>query len=136
MNREGWLGDLPSRATGSREGWWGVSPSAEGFLDEFITWRELGYNMAWQRPDYADFNSLPDWARQTLEEHEDDPRDHVYTLAEFERGATHDPLWNAAQTQLIREGRIHNYLRMLWGKKILQWTGVAARGPGGDDRAE
>jgi len=100
-----------------------VSASAEEFLDEFITWRELGYNMAWQRPDYADFNSLPDWARQTLEEHEDDPRDHVYTLAEFERGATHDPLWNAAQTQLIREGRIHNYLRMLWGKKILQWTG-------------
>ena len=122
MNREGWLGDLPSKATGSREGWWGVSPSAEGFLDEFITWRELGYNMAWQRPDYADFNSLPDWARQTLEEHEDDPRDHLYTLAEFERGATHDPLWNAAQTQLVREGRIHNYLRMLWGKKILQWT--------------
>ena len=81
-----------------------MSPAAEGFLDEFITWRELGYNMAWQRPDYAHFNSLPDWARQTLEEHEDDPRDHLYTLAEFERGATHDPLWNAAQTQLVREG--------------------------------
>ena len=122
MKREGWLGDLPSKATGSREGWWGVSPSAEGFLDEFITWRELGYNMAWQRPDYADFESLPDWARRTLDEHEHDPREHLYTLDEFERGATHDALWNAAQIQLVREGRIHNYLRMLWGKKILQWT--------------
>jgi deoxyribodipyrimidine photo-lyase len=122
MAREGWLGDLPSKATGSRDGWWGVSASAEGFLDEFITWRELGYNMASQRPDYADFASLPVWARQTLEQHEDDPREHLYTLDEFDRGATHDPLWNAAQVQLVREGRIHNYLRMLWGKKILQWT--------------
>ena len=122
MSREGWLGDVPSKATGAREGWWGVSPSAEGFLDEFITWRELGYNMAWQRPDYAEFGSLPEWARRTLEEHQDDARDPVYSLAEFERGATHDPLWNAAQIQLVREGRIHNYLRMLWGKKILQWT--------------
>jgi len=122
MTREGWLGDPPSKATGSRDGWWGVSRSAEGFLDEFITWRELGYNMTSQRPDYADFGSLPVWARQTLEEHEEDPREHLYTLEEFERGATHDPLWNAAQIQLVREGRIHNYLRMLWGKKILQWT--------------
>jgi deoxyribodipyrimidine photo-lyase len=46
----------------------------------------------------------------------------VYTLEQFESAQTHDPLWNAAQTQVVREGRIHNYLRMLWGKKILQWS--------------
>ncbi len=122
MAREGWLGHLPAKATGSREGWWGVSAAAEGFLDEFITWRELGYNMASKRADYADYESLPAWALKTLERHAPDPREHVYTLEAFERAATHDPLWNAAQVQLVREGRIHNYLRMLWGKKILQWT--------------
>ncbi|MCC7178875.1 MAG: deoxyribodipyrimidine photolyase [Acidobacteria bacterium] len=122
MAREGWLGHLPAKATGSREGWWGVSAAAEGFLDEFITWRELGYNMASKRADYAAYDSLPSWALKTLERHAEDPREHVYTLDAFERATTHDPLWNAAQTQLVREGRIHNYLRMLWGKKILQWT--------------
>ncbi|MGE0463656.1 MAG: deoxyribodipyrimidine photolyase [Vicinamibacterales bacterium] len=122
MTNEGWLGHLPARATGSREGWWGVSAAAEGFLDQFITWRELGYNMASKLADYDDYDSLPPWAVKTLDRHAEDPREHLYTLEAFERAATHDPLWNAAQMQLVREGRIHNYLRMLWGKKILQWT--------------
>ena len=78
--------------------------------------------MCWQREDYEQYESLPDCAQKTWAEHEDDPRDYVYTLDEFEKAATHDPLWNAAQCQLVREGRIHNYLRMLWGKKILEWT--------------
>jgi deoxyribodipyrimidine photo-lyase len=65
---------------------------------------------------------LPDWAQQTLDEHASDVRPYVYSLEEFENAQTHDPLWNAAQRQLVREGRIHNYLRMLWGKKILHWT--------------
>ena len=69
--------------------------------------------------------SLPAWARTTLALHGDDEREHVYTLAEFEAGRTHDQLWNAAQGQLARDGRIHNYLRMLWGKKILEWTASA-----------
>jgi deoxyribodipyrimidine photo-lyase len=123
MRSEGWS---PARISpvrrGQRQGWWGVSESAEGFLDELITWRELGYNMAWQCPDYDRFESLPDWARETLEIHSDDARTHVYSLREFERAKTHDPLWNAAQRQLISEGTIHNYLRMLWGKKILEWS--------------
>jgi deoxyribodipyrimidine photo-lyase len=107
---------------GKREGWWGMSPSAEAFLDELVTWRELGYNMSFLRDDYDRFESLPDWARATLAKHASDPRPRVYELHEFEAGRTHDPLWNAAQTQLVLEGRIHNYLRMLWGKKILEWT--------------
>jgi deoxyribodipyrimidine photo-lyase len=99
-----------------------MSASAEAFLDQIVTWRELGFNLCWQRSDYDRYDSLPDWARRTLAAHARDRREHVYTLEQFEAAATHDPLWNAAQRQLVREGRIHNYLRMLWGKKILQWT--------------
>jgi deoxyribodipyrimidine photo-lyase len=123
MTREGWsIGDLAAMITGSRSGWWGMSPSAEAFLDQLVTWRELGFNMCWQREDYDRFESLPQWAIKTLSEHARDPRPHLYNLEELESGRTHDPLWNAAQMQLVREGRIHNYLRMLWGKKILEWT--------------
>jgi deoxyribodipyrimidine photo-lyase len=109
-------------ATGGREGWWRLPPESESFLDELITWRELGHGFAFHRDDYDRYESLPGWALQSLEEHAADPREHLYTLAEFEAGETHDPLWNAAQQQLVREGRIHNYLRMLWGKKVLEWT--------------
>jgi deoxyribodipyrimidine photo-lyase len=123
LEREGWLGDLTRKPTGARDGWWGVSAAAEAFLDQVVTWRELGFNMCAARPgDYQQYSSLPAWARATLESHADDPRDHVYSRDAFERGATHDPLWNAAQMQLVRQGTIHNYLRMLWGKKILEWT--------------
>ncbi len=101
---------------------WGMSPEAEAFLDQLVTWRELGFNTCAQREDCGDFASLPDWALRTLERHERDPREHAYTLEEFTTARTHDPLWNAAQTQLLREGRIHPYLRMLWGKKIVEWT--------------
>ena len=123
MSREGWIGALPARATGAKEGWWGVSPAAEGFLDQLVTWRELGFNTCVECPDtYYRFDSLPGWAQATLGRHRDDPRASVYDLDALERGSTHDPLWNAAQGQLVREGRIHNYLRMLWGKKIVEWS--------------
>ncbi len=123
MAREGWLGPTSARASGAREGWWGVGRAAEAFLDQLVTWRELGFNMCVGRPaDYDRFESLPPWARATLDRHRADPRRPVYDLSTFERGATHDPLWNAAQGQLLREGRIHNYVRMLWGKKILEWS--------------
>jgi deoxyribodipyrimidine photo-lyase len=123
IDREDWTPErLSAKANGGREGWWGMSPPSEAFLDQLITWRELGYNFCWQRDDYDQFDSLPAWALQTLDQHAADPRPHVYTLAQFESAATQDPLWNAAQTQLTREGRLHNYLRMLWGKKILEWS--------------
>jgi len=108
--------------SGSREGWWGMSAAAEAFLDELITWREVGWNIcAWQA-DYDRYESLPTWAKQTLADHRADARPYVYDLEEFENARTHDRLWNAAQRQLLVEGRIHNYLRMLWGKKILHWS--------------
>jgi len=121
--KEGWTPErLAPKPTGSRSGWWGMSGPAEAFLDELVTWREVGYNMCAVRDDYDRYESLPDWARATLAEHAGDRRKHVYTLEDFAEARTHDPLWNAAQNQLVREGRIHNYLRMLWGKKILEWT--------------
>lgn len=124
MTHEGWTSRrLSPRGGGRREGWWGASPAAEALLDQLVTWREVGFHTCHHRPhDYDRFESLPDWARATLERHEGDPRRHVYSLEQFEHAATHDPLWNAAQGQLLREGRIHNYLRMLWGKKILEWS--------------
>ena len=121
--KETWFGDrLPKRATGKSKGWWGMSEGAEAFLDELITWREVGFNMSSQRTDHDQYQSLPQWALATLRDHQADRRNHTYTLEEFEEAGTHDILWNAAQRQLVREGRIHNYLRMLWGKKILEWT--------------
>jgi len=120
---EGWdPGRLGAETRGKRSGWWGMSASAEAFLDQVVTWRELGFNMCARRDDYDRYESLPPWALATLEKHEADPRPHLYSLEEFAGGATHDPLWNAAQMQLVREGRLHNYLRMLWGKKILEWS--------------
>lgn len=121
---EGWTTErVALRPDGSRAGWWGMSEAAEAFLDQLITWRELGFNCCHQRKDYDQFESLPAWARKTLKEHEGDTRASRYSFEEFENSRTHDPLWNAAQTQLLTEGRIHNYLRMLWGKKVLEWTG-------------
>ena len=122
MSREGWLGDTPRRATGAREGWWGVGAAAEAFLDQLITWRELGFNFSAHRDDYDRFESLPPWALATLDAHAGDEREWVYDLSALEQARTHDALWNAAQRQMVGEGRMHNYLRMLWGKKILQWS--------------
>lgn len=107
---------------GSREGWWNMSPSAEAFLDELITWREIGYNCCALTDDFDQYESLPDFAKKTLEEHAGDERSYVYSYEEFRDAQTHDEIWNAAQNQLRTEGRMHNYLRMLWGKKILEWT--------------
>jgi len=121
--REEWSpASLSDEVDGKRRGWWGLSEPAEAFLDELVTWREVGFNRCAHSDDYDRYESLPDWARETLERHASDEREHVYDLAAFDAAATHDDLWNAAQVQLRREGRIHNYLRMLWGKKILHWT--------------
>jgi deoxyribodipyrimidine photo-lyase len=121
--KEKWTpGKISLRSNGGREGWWNMSANAEAFLDEIITWREVGYNFSAHRADYDQFGSLPTWALQTLMRHAKDERAHVYTMEQLELGRTHDPLWNAAQMQLVTEGRIHNYLRMLWGKKILGWS--------------
>jgi deoxyribodipyrimidine photo-lyase len=117
------LEKLRRKPTGKRRGWWNMSAAAEEFLDQFVTWRELGFNFAFLRKDHDQYTSLPAWAQTTLEKHAADPRRPLYTLEQFEHARTHDAIWNAAQRQLVREGRIHNYMRMLWGKKILEWSG-------------
>ena len=124
MTAERWTSrKLGSARGGKRDGWWGVSAGANAFLDQLITWRELGFNMCATRPaDYWRYESLPPWARATLEAHAGDRREYVYTIDDFEHATTHDAVWNAAQRQLTRDGWMHNYLRMLWGKKILEWT--------------
>ena len=120
---EGWNpGRLGDSADGARRGWWGMGEGAEAFLDQLVTWRELGYNMAAKRDDYDQYESLPDWAQKTLAEHAGDERPHLYDKDQLAAAATHDELWNAAQGQLLAEGVVHNYLRMLWGKKIFEWS--------------
>ena len=108
---------------GDGDAFWKMSPGAEAFLDQLITWRELGFHDCYQRPDaHAEYASLPDWARATLAEHARDPRPRLYDLDALEHASTGDPVWNAAQRELLATGHIHNYLRMLWGKKVLEWS--------------
>jgi deoxyribodipyrimidine photo-lyase len=121
--QEGWSpARLGAEASGKRRGWWGMGASAEAFLDQLVTWREVGFGFCRTVPDYARYESLPGWALETLEEHISDDRPWLYGFDEFDGAQTHDELWNAAQRQLREEGVIHNYLRMLWGKKILEWS--------------
>jgi deoxyribodipyrimidine photo-lyase len=124
MQHERWTTrKLRGPARGAREGWWHVRPGAEAFLDQLVVWRELAFNACAMQPDtYDRYESLPGWARATLDAHAGDPRPHVYGRGTFESASTHDALWNAAQRQLRREGWFHNYLRVLWGKKILEWS--------------
>lgn len=124
VEREGWTpAQVNDDFIAKQEGWWGMSAPGEAFLEELLTWREIGYHEYWRRGQEAEsFDSLPGWARTTLEEHAGDSREYVYTLEEFDAAETHDPLWNAAQRELRIRGVIHNYLRMLWGKKILEWS--------------
>ncbi len=113
---------VSARVTAQARGFWGMSEAAESFFDELVTWREVSLNTSFLRGDYDRYEGLPGWARATLELHGSDPRPYVYARPALEAAHTHDPIWNAAQRELIREGRIHNYLRMLWGKKILEWS--------------
>jgi len=124
VDKEGWSQAKVSQETprGKREGWWGMSPEAESFLDELITWRELSSIYCWHNGTEERYEDLPAWAVKTLDEHRSDPRPYVYSLEQFRDAKTHDPLWNAAQNELRQTGMIHSYIRMLWGKKILHWS--------------
>jgi deoxyribodipyrimidine photo-lyase len=96
--------------------------SADSFLDEMITWRELC--IAWVRWDanYDNPETAEDWARKTVAAHAQDPRDQIYTVQQLERAETYDELWNAAQRQMVRHGWMHNIMRMYWAKKVLEWS--------------
>jgi len=94
----------------------------DSFVEELIVRRELAFNYAWFEPRYDSYSALPEWARNTLQDHRDDVRDFVYTRSELEAAATHDPYWNACMVEMRETGYMHNYMRMYWGKKILEWT--------------
>lgn len=100
-------------------------PDGEGkasFLEELIVRRELAENFCWYNRNYDSWESFPDWAKTTLNEHRDDEREYLYSLAELENSLTHDPLWNTSQMEMVKTGKMHGYIRMYWAKKILEWT--------------
>ena len=98
----------------------------EAFLEELIVRRELAINFVTYNPCYALYSHLPDWALRTLEAHKDDLREVVYTAEQLEQAQTHDPYWNAAMMEMRRTGKMHNTMRMYWGKKIIEWTQTPA----------
>lgn len=94
----------------------------DAFLEELIIRRELSHNFVYYNQQYDDYDALPPWVLRTLNYHTQDKREYVYTRQQFEQAQTHDPYWNAAQMEMVITGKMHNYMRMYWGKKILEWT--------------
>ncbi|HET6490838.1 MAG TPA: deoxyribodipyrimidine photo-lyase [Syntrophales bacterium] len=94
----------------------------DAYLEELIVRRELSMNFVYYNERYDEFESLPDWAKKTLAGHAKDRREYLYRPEQWERAETHDPYWNAAQKEMVLSGRMHNYMRMYWGKKILEWS--------------
>ena len=94
----------------------------DSFVEELVVRRELSDNFCLYTADYDQVSGFPQWAQQTLDKHRNDPRTYLYSLEQFAGAATHEPLWNAAQQQLVSSGAMHGYMRMYWAKKILEWT--------------
>ena len=94
----------------------------EAFLNQIVVWRELAVNLVRYNPDYDNFECAEPWAHRTLSRHARDPRPVLYTEKQLENAETHDQLWNAAQMQMVNTGWMHNYMRMYWAKKILEWS--------------
>jgi deoxyribodipyrimidine photo-lyase len=99
-----------------------TASARDAYFNELIGWREISVNFVKYVPNYDSIESAPEWAQATLREHAGDKRDPMYTLEQMERGETCDELWNAAQMQMVKTGWMHNYLRMYWAKKILEWA--------------
>ncbi len=96
--------------------------NVDAFIEELLVRRELAINFVYYTPDYELFKSIPGWAHETLDVHKDDEREYVYSCQELDEAETHDPYWNAAMREMKYTGYMHNYMRMYWGKKILEWT--------------
>ncbi len=96
--------------------------NSDAYIEELIVRRELSINFVLHNPHYDTYECLSPWSAQTLANHESDRRPHLYTRARFENAQTHDPYWNAAQREMVHTGKMHNYMRMYWGKKIIEWS--------------
>ena len=116
----------PVRAALAASGSGAPHEDVTGFLEELIVRRELGSNFVFYNPAYRTLDGLPAWARETLTKHAQDARSPIYQRDGFAAAATHDVIWNAAQRELLARGRIHNYVRMYWGKKIIEWSATPA----------
>jgi deoxyribodipyrimidine photo-lyase len=97
-------------------------PGKEAYLEQLVVRRELSANFAFYNPHYDSFEGLPVWVKKTLKGHRSDKRRYLYTLEELENAKTHDDYWNAAQREVTITGKMHGYMRMYWGKKIIEWT--------------
>lgn len=97
-------------------------PGSEAFLEELLVRRELAFNFTTYNPLYDQYEGLPSWVKKTLEAHSLDKRDYLYTPQEWDKAQTHDPAWNAAQREMQITGKMHGYMRMYWGKKLLEWS--------------
>jgi deoxyribodipyrimidine photo-lyase len=96
--------------------------SKDAFLEELIIRKELSDNFCFYNEHYDSFSGFPDWAKKTLDDHRRDAREYIYSQEELESSRTHDDLWNAAQMEMVKTGKMHGYMRMYWAKKILEWT--------------
>jgi deoxyribodipyrimidine photo-lyase len=99
-----------------------LKPARDAYFNELIVWRELAVNFVKYTPNYDTAECAETWAKKTIWEHARDERERLYSLQQFEAGETHDELWNAAQMQMVRQGWMHNVMRMYWAKKMLEWT--------------
>ncbi|XP_047444696.1 CPD photolyase [Mugil cephalus] len=96
--------------------------STASFIEELVVRRELTDNFCFYNKKYDSIEGAYEWAQKTLKDHAKDKRPYLYTREQLEKAKTHDKLWNAAQYQMVVEGKMHGFLRMYWAKKILEWT--------------
>jgi deoxyribodipyrimidine photo-lyase len=96
--------------------------ASDAFLNEMLTWRELSLNFCLRNPQHRSLEALPQWVHRSMQSHLADEREVTYSRDELERAATHDPIWNAGQRELMETGQMHNVVRMLWGKSVITWT--------------
>ena len=103
-----------------------LKSARDSYFNELVAWRELSVNFVRYQPEYDSTGCADKWASATIAEHDRDERVALYSLEQMEAGQTYDELWNAAQLQMVHHGWMHNYMRMYWGKKIVEWTPDAA----------
>ena len=96
--------------------------SEDAFLEQLIVRKELTDNFCYYNENYDSEKGFPDWAKHNFEAHKNDKREYIYSVSNFENAETHDEFWNAAQLEMVKKGKMHNYMRMYWAKKILEWT--------------
>ncbi len=96
--------------------------NVKSFFNELLNWRELAKNFVYYENNYNNWQNLPRWVINSLDKHLKDKRDYLYNLIQLEKGETHDIYWNSAQKEMVLTGKMHNYMRMYWAKKVIEWT--------------